>query len=238
MESCGWSCRSSRAPSSCWPSRSRSWPSSASSTARWWAMAQWDFKKLVAYSSVNHMGYVTLGICAAVAGRRSAGERPGLAGGRGQPRVRARSGSRRRDPADVHARHHHGRALPPDRPHLRQPHAQSATSASSAAGSGARCRSTARCSSWLPSPASACPGLAGFVSEFLVFNGSFRVGIAGNLPLLVLTALSVLGILFTAAFILWKIIQMLLLGRRTSAGSKRRTWTAARWACSCPCSSS
>ncbi|MFQ5341206.1 MAG: NuoM family protein, partial [Anaerolineae bacterium] len=31
------------------------------------AMAQWDFKKLIAYSSVNHMGYVILGIAAAMA---------------------------------------------------------------------------------------------------------------------------------------------------------------------------
>ncbi|MFQ5459941.1 MAG: NuoM family protein, partial [Anaerolineae bacterium] len=30
------------------------------------AMAQWDFKKLIAYSSVNHMGYVVLGVAAAV----------------------------------------------------------------------------------------------------------------------------------------------------------------------------
>lgn len=29
------------------------------------AMAQWDFKKLIAYSSVNHMGFVMLGIAAA-----------------------------------------------------------------------------------------------------------------------------------------------------------------------------
>jgi len=56
------------------------------------------------------------------------------------------------------------------------------------------------------------PGLAGFVSEFMVFAGSFGVALAGNLPLLILTGLSVLGILFTAAFILWKVIGMLLLG--------------------------
>jgi NADH-quinone oxidoreductase subunit M len=56
------------------------------------------------------------------------------------------------------------------------------------------------------------PGLAGFVSEFMVFRGAFGVALAGNLPFLILTALSVLGILFTAAFILWKVIQMLLLG--------------------------
>jgi len=31
-------------------------------------MAQWDLKRLIAYSSVAHMGYVTLGVCAAAAG--------------------------------------------------------------------------------------------------------------------------------------------------------------------------
>ena len=56
------------------------------------------------------------------------------------------------------------------------------------------------------------PGLAGFVAEFLTFRGAFGVGLAGNTPLLVLTSLSVFGILFTAAFYLWKVIQMLMLG--------------------------
>lgn len=31
-------------------------------------MAQWDIKRLIAYSSVAHIGYVMLGVCAAVAG--------------------------------------------------------------------------------------------------------------------------------------------------------------------------
>ncbi|MFQ5460498.1 MAG: proton-conducting transporter membrane subunit, partial [Anaerolineae bacterium] len=56
------------------------------------------------------------------------------------------------------------------------------------------------------------PGLAGFISEFFVFRGAFGVALAGNLPLLLLTALSVAGIVITAAFFLWKVIQMLLLG--------------------------
>ena len=40
-------------------SRSRS---SASSTARWVSTVQTDIKKLVAYSSVSHLGFVVLGI--------------------------------------------------------------------------------------------------------------------------------------------------------------------------------
>ena len=40
------------------------WRSSASSTARWSRMAQTDLKKLVAYSSVSHLGFVMLGMFA------------------------------------------------------------------------------------------------------------------------------------------------------------------------------
>ena len=57
----------------------------------------------------------------------------------------------------------------------------------------------------------------------LVFRGAFGVGLVGNPTLLVLTALSVLGILFTAAFILWKVIQMSSWGPKTSVGSARPT---------------
>jgi NADH:ubiquinone oxidoreductase subunit 4 (subunit M) len=55
------------------------------------ALAQNDLKKLVAYSSVGHMGFATLGIFASTAGR----------GGRGA--------------GDDQPRHHHRRAL-----HLRR----------------------------------------------------------------------------------------------------------------------
>jgi len=49
------------------------------------------------------------------------------------------------------------------------------------------------------------PALAGFVSEFMIFRGAFAI-IPG------LAAIGVLGIIITAAFILWKIIQMVFLG--------------------------
>ena len=45
--------------------------SSASSTARFVAMGQTDFKKLLAYSSVSHMGFVVLGLAAWSAGPQS-----------------------------------------------------------------------------------------------------------------------------------------------------------------------
>jgi NADH-quinone oxidoreductase subunit M len=49
------------------------------------------------------------------------------------------------------------------------------------------------------------PGLAGFISEFLVFRGAFA-------SLTVISAIAVLGIIFTAAMFLWKVIQNVLLG--------------------------
>ena len=42
--------------------RSACWPSSASSTARSCCLAQTDMKRLIAFSSVAHMGFVMLGI--------------------------------------------------------------------------------------------------------------------------------------------------------------------------------
>jgi NADH-quinone oxidoreductase subunit M len=49
------------------------------------------------------------------------------------------------------------------------------------------------------------PALAGFVSEFMIFRGAFAI-----IPSL--AAIGVIGIVITAAFILWKIIQMVFLG--------------------------
>ena len=52
------------------PVRWRSWRRWRSSSARLASYGQTDFKRLVAYSSVNHMGFVVLGIAAAaLAGR-------------------------------------------------------------------------------------------------------------------------------------------------------------------------
>ena len=76
---------------------SRCWRSSASSTARWCAMVQPDMKKLVAYSSVSHLGLRRA--------RHLRDERAGRAG--------------RRLP-DAGARRQHRRALP-DRRHAVRP---------------------------------------------------------------------------------------------------------------------
>ena len=60
--------------------RWRSSRSSASSTARWSSSMQKDMKKLVAYSSVSHLGFCTLGIFAlnptGLSGSRPAADQP------------------------------------------------------------------------------------------------------------------------------------------------------------------
>jgi NADH-quinone oxidoreductase subunit M len=167
------------------------------------AMAQWDFKKLIAYSSVNHMGYVLLGIVAAVA---AVGAAPAV--GTAEARLAALDGA-------ALQMFNHGvitgalfllvGLIYDQRTHERDFRELGA----------GLWRTVPRYGSLLMVAAFASlglPTLAGFVSEFLVFRGSFGVALAGNTPLLALTALSVLGILFTAAFILWKVIQLLLLG--------------------------
>jgi NADH-quinone oxidoreductase subunit M len=58
------------------------------------------------------------------------------------------------------------------------------------------------------------PGLAGFVSEFMSFRGAFGVGLStGNTILTILTFIALLGIVFTAALFLWKVIQGVFLGK-------------------------
>jgi NADH-quinone oxidoreductase subunit M len=175
------------------------------------AMAQWDFKKLIAYSSVNHMGYVTLGLVAAMAAVAATEGSESLAASPtslATARVAALNGA-------TLQMFNHGiitgalfllvGLIYDQRTHARDFRELG----------GGLWRTVPRYGSILIVAAFASlglPGLAGFVSEFLVFRGAFGVGLGGNLPLLVMTALSVLGILFTAAFFLWKVIQMLLMG--------------------------
>jgi NADH-quinone oxidoreductase subunit M len=175
------------------------------------AMAQWDFKKLIAYSSVNHMGYVMLGIVASVVAVS------GLKGG-----AVAQASAQQIEAARLAAldgaalqMFNHGiitgalfllvGMIYDQRTHERDFRQLG----------GGLWRTVPIYGSFLIVASFASlglPGLAGFVSEFMVFRGAFGVALAGNTMFLLLTALSVLGILITAAFILWKIIQMLLLG--------------------------
>ncbi|MGQ9523823.1 MAG: complex I subunit 4 family protein [Armatimonadota bacterium] len=152
------------------------------------AMAQWDVKKLIAYSSVNHMGYVMLGIAAACS--------PKL--GHFVSRAAALNGAQYEMIA-------HGIltgalfmlvGVVYDRAHTRD--------LSSFGGLMVRMPVYAGFFSLAAFGSLGLPGLAGFVAEFLV--------LVGSLPIYtLLTALASIGIVVTAAFLLWT-IQRLFLG--------------------------
>ena len=160
------------------------------------AMAQWDFKKLIAYSSVNHMGYVILGIAAAMA----------TSNANLDARAAAVNGA-------VLQMFNHGiitgalfmlvGLIYDHRTHERDFRSF-----------GGMWSITPVYGSFLMVASFASlglPGLAGFVSEFMVFRGALAAG-DGNFAMGLMTVLSVLGIVITAAFFLWKVIQMILLG--------------------------
>jgi NADH-quinone oxidoreductase subunit M len=157
-------------------------------------MAQWDLKRLVAYSSVAHMGYVTLGLCAAAAGigvfstpENMSAAASGLSGAAFQ--------------MFAHGIITGGMfflvGMIYDRAHTRDlkvfgglgrqvPYYYGIVLVTGFASLG-------------------LPGLAGFWSEFLVFRGAIRF-----IP--VAAFIGVIGVVFTAAYILWKVVQHLFLG--------------------------
>lgn len=159
------------------------------------AMGQSDIKKLIAYSSVNHMGYVMLGVAAACA--IASGSEAHL-GDLLTSRATALNGA-------VLQMVNHGIITGAlfflvgviyDRAHLRD---------IDAFGGLARVMPVYGAITIMACMASlGLPGLAGFVSEFMVFLGSF--------PLYkLIVALGVIGVVITAAFFLW-MIQRVFLG--------------------------
>ena len=156
------------------------------------SMAQTDLKRLIAYSSVNHMGYAMLGIAAAALVPVGLKEYT-------DARAIALNGA-------VLQMFNHGIitgglflmvGMLYERAHTRQV---------DAFGGLAEKIPTYYGLMMLTSFASlGLPFLAGFVSEFMIFRGAFQI-IPG------ITAIGVIGIVVTAAFILWKIIQMIFLG--------------------------
>ncbi len=161
------------------------------------SLAQWDLKRLIAYSSVSHMGYFMLGLAAAVA---------------------YFPGSVAADPAavfDSRAIALNGAVLQMvnhglitgglfflvgvlyERTHTRDLKAFGGLSAKLPVYY-AVMMITAFASLGLP-------GLAGFISEFLVFRGAFHI-IPG------FAIVGIIGIVLTAAYILYKIIQFVFLG--------------------------
>ncbi|HID89222.1 MAG TPA: NADH-quinone oxidoreductase subunit M [Anaerolineales bacterium] len=157
-------------------------------------MAQWDLKRLIAYSSVAHMGYVTLGICAAAAGLGMLNH---------QESIDAAASGLNGAAMQMFA---HGIitgglfflvGIIYERAHTRDlkafgglasqiPYYYGITVVTGFASLG-------------------LPGLAGFWSEFFVFRGTvYFIPIAAFI--------GVLGVVFTAAYILWKIVQHIFLG--------------------------
>ncbi|MBS1253741.1 MAG: NAD(P)H-quinone oxidoreductase chain 4 1 [Anaerolineales bacterium] len=160
------------------------------------AMAQWDFKKMIAYSSVNHMGYVMLGLAAAMA----------TSNADLSARVTGVNGA-------VLQMFNHGiitgalfllvGLIYDERTHERDFRAF-----------GGMWSTTPVYGTFLMVASFASlglPGLAGFVSEFMIFRGALASG-DGNFLMALFTILSVLGIVVTAALFLWKVIQLILLG--------------------------
>ena len=155
------------------------------------ALAQTDLKKLVAYSSVNHMGYVMLGVAAAAAAfgvpEKAAAANTALNGA-------------------VFEMVAHGivtgalflivGVLYDYRAHTR--------GVDEFGGLGARLPVYTGITTVAMLASLGLPGLMGFVAEFFIFVGSF-----GIFPYL--TAVAVTGVLLTAAMFLWT-IQRIFLG--------------------------
>lgn len=151
------------------------------------SLAQWDLKRLIAYSSVSHMGYFMLGLAAAV----TVGDMTS--------REMALNGA-------VLQMFNHGIitgglfflvGMIYERTHTRDLTAFGGLSSR-----------TPKYYAFMMVTALASlglPGLAGFISELLVFRGAFA-----TMP--VMAIIGVIAIVLTAAYILWKIIQNVFLG--------------------------
>ncbi len=157
-------------------------------------MAQWDLKRLIAYSSVSHMGYAALGISATAASFAQSSD-PGL----------ITSATLGLDGAGMQM-FTHGIitgglfflvGIIYERAHTRE------------------LRSFGGLASQMPYyyalmmvtglASLGLPGLTGFWSELFVFRGTF-----GVIP--VFAFIGIIGIIFTAAYMLWKVIQYMFLG--------------------------
>jgi NADH-quinone oxidoreductase subunit M len=159
------------------------------------SMAQWDLKKLIAYSSVNHMGYVMLGVAAAAYAGGNMASNPALL----DSATIAVNGA-------IMQMFNHGIitgglfllvGVIYERTHSRD-----------LKGFGGLGTKVPRYYAIMLTTCLASlglPGLAGFVAEFMVFRGAVAI-----MPLF--TIIGVLGVVVTAAFFLWKVIQGMFLG--------------------------
>lgn len=164
-------------------------------------MAQWDLKRLIAYSSVVHMGYVSLGVCAAAAsvGMLDSQEvlnlaTTGLSGAAMQMFAHGIIIGGLFFLAGILYEHTHTRDLKAFGGLARQiPYYYGIMLVACLAGLG-------------------LPGLCGFWGEFFVLRGA-----VGFIP--PYAFVGVLGIVFAAAYTLWKIVQHIFLGQ-----FDRRKW--------------
>jgi NADH-quinone oxidoreductase subunit M len=156
------------------------------------AMAQWDFKKLIAYSSVNHMGYVMLGLATACAAAKGV-----LSPEVFSAKVMATQGA-------VMQMFNHGIitgglfmlvGVIYERVHERDLH--------NFGGLGVVTPVYAWVFTTTMFASLGLPGMSGFIAEFYVFVGTFNV-------YWLLAALGVIGVIVTAAFFLWSIQRMFL----------------------------
>lgn len=161
------------------------------------ALAQWDLKRLVAYSSVSHMGFVALGIAAASAAVPATGLVTGM-----DPRTLALSGV-------VFEMFAHGVitgglflliGMLSDQVGVRD--LRSLTGAMKTAPVFVLLFSVFMFATM------AMPGLIGFPSELYILLGSFQV-------YLIPTAISAIGIILTAGFFIWA-LQRMAFGRTTA----------------------
>lgn len=151
------------------------------------AMAQKDLKKLIAYSSVNHMGYVTLGCAVAAAGLGTEASRAAALNG-AQMQVFS-----------------HGLitgalfllvGVVYERAHTRD--------LSAFGGLGAKVPVYAGMLAFCSFASLGLPGMTGFIAELSVLTGTFAAS-----P--IIAGLALIGIVVTAAYMLW-MLQRVLLG--------------------------
>ena len=168
------------------------------------ALAQSDLKKLVAYSSVNHMGYVMLGIAAAYASTRGATDMERII----NFKAAALNGA-------VMQMVSHGLITGAlfflvgviyERAHTRD--------LNLFGGLGSVLPVYAGFFTLFAMASLGLPALSGFVGEFLVFMGSYGVGPFASgfpVPLQIIVGLSLLGVVLTAGYMLWS-VQRLFMG--------------------------
>ncbi len=158
-------------------------------------LAQWDLGRLTAYSSIAHMGYVILGVCATVAGIQALDHEnvfnaaaSGLNGAAMQMFTHGIIVSALSFLVGIiYERTHSGDLKTLGGLATQIPHYYGVTMITGFALLG-------------------LPGLAGFWGELFVFRSSMRF-----MPLA--ASIGTLGLVFTAAYVLWKIVQHAFLGQ-------------------------